>query len=784
MPAHPHLWFEREEPTKPKKSLGFPRTTPPADIPAHARRLEVSLRSAIDSSKKEEPGYDERLLFKLNVGSLSPELLETGFRGVEVVSQEEGGVALIFANENALSVFEARLTTLIQGGTPQYKEILYALEAFDSFKPEDRMGWALKREGVPQTSQFILDVELWPLGQEKERSKLQASFEQALQQQQVVILDKVSSTGYLAYRVRVSPQQANWLLRYRDIRTVDLPPKYHLDQQVYKLDIQDVQDVNAPPIDSPVLAILDSGIATSHPLLASAIGDAQGFVHPDKYSFDENGHGTSIAGISLYDDVEEAALSKTFIPQFRILSGRILDKNADGNPRFIENIIQEAVDYFKDNYSCKLFNLSYGDQNKPFNGGRIRGLAYTLDRISRESGVLFIVPTGNITECDSTTLKSYPEYLTNGIFPILDPAPALNVLTVGSLARYNATHAAIRYPNDVPHKPIAEVNQPSPFGRCSSSIKGAVKPELVHYGGNLAVDHRHNSIVYKGLGELSTCVDFSNGSLFREDYGTSYAAPHIAHLAARVLLELPNSSNNLLRAILVANARIPKACYELLESDGDTQSKVEERLSKTVGYGLVNTVYLYKSTEENVALLAEDTIVNKHNHFYEVPIPSSLYNSGKKTRSREISVALAHCPQTRTTRVEYKASRIYFRLAEASSLDEAVAAYSKAAEDEEQQDGIGELSTNRHTYGASKRSHGTVQASSWVIKRPRKNKLFVIVTRNDFAWGEPLSKENEEYSLVIRIADRENVDARLYTEIRTQLQARQRERQRVRVATQ
>jgi len=117
-------------------------------------------------------------------------------------------------------------------------------------------------------------------------------------------------------------------------------------------------------------------------------------------------------------------------------------------------------------------------------------------------------------------------------------------------------------------------------------------------------------------------------------------------------------------------------------------------------------------------------------------------------------------------------------------LDEAVAAYSKAAENEEQQDGIGELSTSRHIYGASKRSHGTVQASSWVIKRPRNGKLFVIVTRNDFAWGEPLSKENEDYSLVVRIADRENVDARLYTEIRTQLQARQRERQRARVATQ
>lgn len=55
-----------------------------------------------------------------------------------------------------------------------------------------------------------------------------------------------------------------------------------------------------------------------------------------------------------------------------------------------------------------------------------------------------------------------------------------------------------------------------------------------------------------------------------------------------------------------------------------------------------------------------------------------------------------------------------------------------------------------------------------------RNELFVVVTRNDPGWGETETLEREPYSLVIKISDRENADARLYTQIRARLQARAR----------
>ena len=80
--------------------------------------------------------------------------------------------------------------------------------------------------------------------------------------------------------------------------------------------------------------------------------------------------------------------------------------------------------------------------------------------------------------------------------------------------------------------------------------------------------------------------------------------------------------------------------------------------------------------------------------------------------------------------------------------------------------------------GQSKRSKGTVQADFWQFKvfssrsSLRNNRLFAVVTRNDFPWGESLCNSEEDYALVISLRDRENADARLYSQIKAQIEAR------------
>src|SRR5262249_32073840 len=167
-----------------------------------------------------------------------------------------------------------------------------------------------------------------------------------------------------------------------------------------------------------------------------------------------------------------------------------------------------------------------------------------------------------------------------------------------------------------------------------------------------------------GLKELSTSIGFASGKLVEERKGTSQAAPHIAHLAAKLLGELPQASPNLLRALLVAHARHHESWGDLFES---------EELWKVCGYGEILSECLYRSTEQQVTLMMEDMIEDRTHHFYSIPIPEDFYNG--PARVREITVALAYTPAVRTTRIDYKASRIEFKLIEAPSLDAAVAAF-------------------------------------------------------------------------------------------------------------
>lgn len=774
----PHLPLQREEPVTEKRPRGGFARPAPADPAGHGRALRKCLETAMTETDTDVGGFDDRKLFRFTVDrGFDPELLRKISTDIELVSQEGDDVVVAFVSSAALESFEARLASLASGEQVKYKEVLYALQGIDGWRAEDRTGWALSLDGLPEAAPFILDAELWPLEEHpEERTQLWRTFEGWLDEHKIQLIDAVKNEGLTLYRVRCDHDQAQALFHHRDIRTVDLPPQYGLELSLLFTDLQDLPEIIPPPEGSPGIVVLDSGLTTGHPLLAPAVGDSQSFL-PGKDAIDENGHGTLVAGLALYGDIETSLRNGGLAPRFRLFSGRILDENNENITGFLENQITEAVHYFYSNYGCRIFNLSFGDRNKPYLGKHLKGLSYILDTLSRELGVLFIVSAGNVlgSQLDGMAWRDrYPDYLTKPDWTIVEPAPALNVLTVGSLARYDKSFNSQRYTGDPAEVPVARRDQPSPFSRHGHSVGGAIKPELVAYGGNWAVNARGGANVLvpnSGLGELSLNSGFAGGRLFADESGTSMSAPHVAHLAASLLLEHPYADNNLIRALLVAHAAVPQATYELL---ADIQS-----VRKVCGYGQVDDYALTRSLEKAVTLAADDLIINKRHHFYEVPIPDGFLSDGR--RMREVAVAMAHTPLVRSTRVAYKATRMDFRLIAADDLDHASQMFNRAT-DREDYERIPELSNA--SVGPQIRDKGTVQASTWYFNQfnsrsvLRNKRLFVVVTRNDLPWGEPHSAEEERYSLVVCLRDRENEQAQLYTEIRNRVQARARARAR------
>lgn len=773
--AYEHLRFSREAPLPDRhKRRGFSGTPRPDNPRLFGTNLHQTFMEARQPADGALPGYDGRTLFKVQLldGVALPELEK--IPGVELVSQEDKSVVLAFADQTGLVNFESRLSSLARNGTATRKELLYALQSFEHWTPEDRMGAALNQQGFPANEPFILDIELWPLERVDQRHAMFSAFLAVLNENGIEKLDELKQTSLVMARVRCTRNQAeSVLLNLRDVRMVDLPPRTGVAVDVLITDINEMPPPPPPPEDAPSIAVLDAGLTTGHPLLASAVGDAQGYLAPYHQAQDNSPdwHGTFVSGLALYGDIQECLHQRGFVPQLRLFSGKVFEDDGTDQTEFVENAVESAVRNFHEQYACKVFNLSYGDFNRVYDGRHVRGLAYTLDRLARELDILFVVPTGNLRtpELPDDPRSSYPDYLFEDGARLLDPAPALNALTVGGLARYVATRNAQNHENTIEDLPIAQAEQPFPLGRRGPSISGAIKPDLVEHAGNLAQMSIGGRTRHLGLGVVSTCGAFAGGRPFAEDIGTSYAAPLIAHRAASLLSHVPDASANLLRALLAAHARWPQACIHLLNAGNSADGR--ERLLKLIGYGRVDDDALYRSVDQVVTLLAEDQIANDKCHFYELPIPDSFWVPGK--RNREITVSLAYSPDVRTTRLDYRMSKLWFTLVKAGSLDEVETAFRRNREE-----GMGEISSNRWLSNNDRKT-GTLQVSRWKFKQPRTHeKIFAVVTRQDTVWGTVADGE-EPYSLVAILDDRENLQANLYAEAQAQLQARARARARV-----
>ena len=764
-----HLQLQREVPINDRHRRQDKRPRFRPDSPhGFGRDLADKFENAKAQFDSILAGYDERTLLKivLRPGESLPDF--EAIPGIELVSHEDQSVVLAFATNDGMVAVESRLSTLAIEGNVTRKQLLYAIQDFGHWTPEDRTGNALRDEGYPDDDPFIVDVELWPQERADRRGLMLRQFRSWLITQGIEILDDLAQPSLVMIKVRCTRIHVqDLLLNHRDVRTVDLPPRFVIDLNALQTNIGSIPTPILDDSNVAEIVVLDSGLTSGHPLIGPAVGDAQGFVRPDRDPHDHvpQGHGTFVSGLALYGDVAAAMSSRRFVTKLRLFSGKVFADDGTDHTEFVERSIEEAVRYFSTEYGCRVFNLSYGDLNKIYDGRHLRGLAYTLDHISRTLGVLFVVSSGNRTlhSLPARLRDRYPDYLFEQDGRILDPGTALNAITVGGLAQYDVTTQADRYPNHIETVPVANNDQPSPITRCGPSVNGAIKPDFVEYAGNVAID-RTETLNVAGLGVVSLDNNYATGKLFCEEIGSSAAAPVVAHKAARLLGELPGASQNLLRALLGAHARWPEECIELLNPNGDASGRT--RLLNAIGYGRIDEDALYRSLHHTVTLFTEENIDNDQHHFFQIPLPRTFWQGAQ--RQRTVRVSLAYTPETRTTRLDYRATKIHFGLVSAISLEAVTAAFRQNRET-----GIPERSASRWI-SSKQRNYGTLQVSEWRFSRPSQlHNLFVVVTRQDSPWSSG-SDQMESYAVSAVVSDREQASANLYAEIRALLQARAR----------
>jgi subtilisin family serine protease len=238
------------------------------------------------------------------------------------------------------------------------------------------------------------------------------------------------------------------------------------------------------------VAVLDSGIDTTHPDLSDAVVDAVDFSGSGTVD-DRAGHGTHVASTI----TGNGARYKGVAPDAKLLNGKVLNDNGQGAESWIITGMEWAAGSGADVVNVSLGGFFPSDGTDP--------LDQAVNRITAESGALFVVAAGN----------------TGG--QVSSPAAADAALTVGAVDRDDQ---------------LADFSSRGRMG-------GGIKPDITAPGVDIVAAKAKN-------GHLGTPVEDGYVSM----PGTSMATPHVAGAAAILAGQHPEWQADQLKAALMGTA--------------------------------------------------------------------------------------------------------------------------------------------------------------------------------------------------------------------------------------
>ncbi|MDY6864457.1 MAG: S8 family peptidase [Halobacteriota archaeon] len=592
---------------------------------------------------------DPNLIFKIEINqNVSEEAFKTELKRMdtEVISPspDKKGYWVVFAEDEEFEKFQSKLKDYAGDIEDKKYSFFNAIDGISDIPSEEKIGEYLQKEPFEEDEYSSLDIEIWRMDDDRLNEFLKG-FKRLISGKNGETVDGFVTENFCLMKVKVGKQLYEDILSLREIAHVDRPPKIKLETPL-DIDIEELNIGSKPPEDATGILVVDSGILSSHPLLENAVGDeiAVGTRYSTNVSedrpYDDVGHGTQVAGLALYGDIDECIRNRNFDPEAWIFSAKVMFKDEYGYATYdedelLEHQLDEAVRRIVKEYSkCKIINLSIGDSAKRmYEGKRQFNLAALVDELSKELNVIFVVSAGNY---EYQIQDEYPNFLLDDStdrVKIIDPATSALALTVGALSK-NAIDEALL--EDL-------VGYPSLITRVGPGYKGMIKPELVENGGD-GFDREFDVITINPHW-------IEDGCLFTKDCGTSFSAPNVSNYIARLMNKFPDRSPNLIKALLIYSASIPEKRPAILSEIGINDSdKKAMNLLKVYGFGKPNFDKCIFSEDNRVVLLRENTIKPNNIHVYPVYLSKEFI---EEKGNRQISVTLVFDPPINKNRVEY-----------------------------------------------------------------------------------------------------------------------------------
>lgn len=250
------------------------------------------------------------------------------------------------------------------------------------------------------------------------------------------------------------------------------------------------------------VAVLDSGVDTTHPDLANRIVASRSFVAGEDV-IDRNGHGTHTASTVAGTGAASNGKERGIAPSADLLVGKVLDDNGSGP---ISGIIA-GMEWAARTEHAKVINMSLGapvwhTQDDP--------MSQAVNQLSSETGALFVIAAGNAG---------------NSPYSVSAPGTADAALTVGAVDA--SDH-------------LADFSSAGP--RMNDD---ALKPDLTAPGVDV-------------LAARSQQMSWGEG-YYRRDSGTSMAAPHVAGAAVLMAQKHPTWTGQRIKDALMSTSVLTPA---------------------------------------------------------------------------------------------------------------------------------------------------------------------------------------------------------------------------------
>lgn len=424
---------------------------------------------------------------------------------------------------------------------------------------------------------------------------------------------------------------------------------------------------------TPHVCLLDTGVNRGHPLLGPALAtDDLHTVDPAWGTADGHGHGTEMAGLSLFGNlVDPIASNDPVLINHRLESVKLLPHGeADGTDpihhghRTVEAVARPEITAPR---RRRVFGMAVTARDNR-DRGRPSAWSAAIDSLAADVGGggdhprLLVVSAGNVL--GNSAWADYPH--SNDTDGLHDPAQAWNALTVGAytdLVQITEVDASSS-------EPLAPEGGLSPFSTTSLTWQQRLwplKPDIVLEGGNVATDAL-GAVSIPSL-SLLTASHRPADSLFTTSRATSAATALASRMAAQVMAVYPDLTPEAVRALIVHSAEWTNAMKSTyLPRTGGTHKRDYERLIQRCGFGVPDLDRALWSVANSLTMVVQERLhpfkretgkepVLRDMHLHNLPWPSEILESLGETQV-EMRVTLSYFvepnPSRRGVRSRYR----------------------------------------------------------------------------------------------------------------------------------